>query len=133
MADVNKISRIVLSATKPPTYMIYNAENFEDQTLYPRISFHVNTTDCGGQQIISQVGFLTAVSTKMDVFWVVAPCSLVEVYRRFRGACCLHHQGMQSKREDEQNILLETCHDILLQNTYALTIYNHISISFETM
>jgi hypothetical protein len=22
----------------------------------------------------------------------VAPCSLVEVYRRFRGACCLHHQ-----------------------------------------
>jgi hypothetical protein len=27
------------------------------------------------------------------VFWVVAPCSLVEVYRRFRGTCCLHHQG----------------------------------------
>jgi hypothetical protein len=24
---------------------------------------------------------------------VLAPCSLVEVYRRFRGACCLHHQG----------------------------------------
>jgi hypothetical protein len=29
------------------------------------------------------VGFevLTAVSTKMAVFWVVAPCSLVEVYQ----------------------------------------------------
>jgi hypothetical protein len=41
------------------------------------------------------VGFevLTAVSTKMAVFWVVAPCSLVEVYQRFRGPCCLHHQG----------------------------------------
>jgi hypothetical protein len=26
----------------------------------------------------------------MAVFWVVAPCSLVEVYRRFRGTCCLH-------------------------------------------
>jgi hypothetical protein len=26
----------------------------------------------------------------------VAPCSLVEVYRRFRGACCLHHQGDES-------------------------------------
>jgi hypothetical protein len=40
------------------------------------------------------VGFevLTAVSTKMAVFWVVAPCSLVEVYRRFRGPCCLHHR-----------------------------------------
>jgi hypothetical protein len=28
----------------------------------------------------------------MAVFWVVAPCSLVEVYRSFRGAYCLHHQ-----------------------------------------
>jgi hypothetical protein len=28
---------------------------------------------------------LTAASMKMAVFWVVAPCSLVEVYRRFRG------------------------------------------------
>jgi hypothetical protein len=25
----------------------------------------------------------------MTVFWVVAPCSLVEIYRRFRGACVL--------------------------------------------
>jgi hypothetical protein len=31
--------------------------------------------------------------SKMAVFWVVAPCSLVEVYQRFRGPCCLHHQG----------------------------------------
>jgi hypothetical protein len=29
----------------------------------------------------------------MAVFWVVAPRSLVEVYQRFRGPCCLHHQG----------------------------------------
>jgi hypothetical protein len=29
---------------------------------------------------------------KMAVFWVVAPCSLVEVYQRFRGPCCLRHQ-----------------------------------------
>jgi hypothetical protein len=36
---------------------------------------------------------LTAVCTKMAVFWVVTPCSLVEVYQRFRGPCCLHHQG----------------------------------------
>jgi hypothetical protein len=28
----------------------------------------------------------------MAVFWVVAPCSLVEIYQRFRGPCCLHHQ-----------------------------------------
>jgi hypothetical protein len=29
----------------------------------------------------------------MAVFWVVVPCRLVEVYHRFRGPCCLHHQG----------------------------------------
>jgi hypothetical protein len=27
---------------------------------------------------------------KMTSFWDVPPCSLVEVYRRFRGACFLH-------------------------------------------
>jgi hypothetical protein len=31
---------------------------------------------------------LTAASVKMAVFSVVAPCSPVVVYRRFRGACC---------------------------------------------
>jgi hypothetical protein len=30
---------------------------------------------------------------KMIVFWDVAPCSLVEIDPRFRGAYCLHHQG----------------------------------------
>jgi hypothetical protein len=33
------------------------------------------------------------IERKMAVFWVVAPCSLVKVYQRFRGPCCLHHQG----------------------------------------
>jgi hypothetical protein len=28
-----------------------------------------------------------------DVFWDVAPCSLLEIYLCFRGAYCLHHQG----------------------------------------
>jgi hypothetical protein len=37
---------------------------------------------------------LMAVTVKMAVFWAVAPCNLVEVYRRCRGACCLLHQGM---------------------------------------
>jgi hypothetical protein len=30
---------------------------------------------------------------KMAVLWVVATCSLVEVYQRFRGPCCFHDQG----------------------------------------
>jgi hypothetical protein len=28
----------------------------------------------------------------MAAFWDVAPCSLVEVDQRFRGAYCIHHQ-----------------------------------------
>jgi hypothetical protein len=49
-----------------------------------------------------QVGFeiLTAVSTKMAVFWVVAPYSLVEVQQRFKGPCCLHHQGDDGGSKD---------------------------------
>jgi hypothetical protein len=31
---------------------------------------------------------------KMTVFWVVAPCSLVDVYWHFKGVCCLHQQGL---------------------------------------
>jgi hypothetical protein len=30
----------------------------------------------------------------MAVLWVVAQCSLVEDYRRFKGACCLHLQAV---------------------------------------
>jgi hypothetical protein len=41
------------------------------------------------------VGFevLTALSMKIAVFWVVAACSLLEVYQRFRG----HHDDGGSK------------------------------------
>jgi hypothetical protein len=30
---------------------------------------------------------------KVAVFWVAVPCALVEVYERFRGFCCLLHEG----------------------------------------
>jgi len=36
---------------------------------------------------------LTAASMNMTAFCNIAPCSLVEVDRRFRGYYCLHHQG----------------------------------------
>jgi hypothetical protein len=44
--------------------------------------------------------FLTAASMKLAVIWVEAPCSLIEVYRRFRGTCCLHHQGVSKTLPD---------------------------------
>jgi hypothetical protein len=34
-----------------------------------------------------------ATSMNMAVFWDVAPCGLVDIDRRLRGAYCLHHQG----------------------------------------
>jgi hypothetical protein len=36
---------------------------------------------------------LTVASMMTVVFFILAPCSLVEFYRRFRGDCCLHHQS----------------------------------------
>jgi hypothetical protein len=33
------------------------------------------------------------------VFWVIAPCSLVDVYGRFRGACCLCHQADEGSNQ----------------------------------
>jgi len=30
---------------------------------------------------------------QVEVFWVVTPCSVVVVYQRFGGPCCLHLQG----------------------------------------
>jgi hypothetical protein len=39
----------------------------------------------------------------MAVFWVVAPCSLVEVSQRFRGPCCLQHQGDDDDDGDDDD------------------------------
>jgi hypothetical protein len=38
----------------------------------------------------------------MAVFWVVVPFGLEEVYQRFRGTCCLHHQGYEGARTSEK-------------------------------
>jgi hypothetical protein len=34
----------------------------------------------------------------MAVFWDVAPCSLVDIDRRFRGDYCFHYQGDEALR-----------------------------------
>jgi hypothetical protein len=62
-----------------------------------------NTESCKLTVIYRIVGFevFMAVGMKMAVFWVLAPCSLVEIYQRFRGPCCLHHQGDESQRLDD--------------------------------
>jgi hypothetical protein len=42
---------------------------------------------------------------KFIVFWDVLPCSKIDVDRRFRGACCLHHQGDPRSPEYETGML----------------------------
>jgi hypothetical protein len=66
---------------------------------------------------------------KMAVFCVVAPYSLVEVYRRFGGACCLHHQNKMSvnfyqttRRNNPEDSHLHTRR---LQNLKSQLIKNH--------
>jgi hypothetical protein len=53
---------------------------------------------------------------KMTVFWDVAPCSPVEVYRRLGGACCLRHQGDDSVNfyQTTRRNILEDSHLIIL-------------------
>jgi hypothetical protein len=57
---------------------------------------------------------------KMAVFWVVAPCRLVEVYQCFRGACCLHHQGDENrenlKSQRKETDWPNTVHETILLN-----------------
>jgi hypothetical protein len=43
--------------------------------------------------ILVRFQVLTAASMKIIVFWDVAPCSLIEVYQRFRGTYCIHHHS----------------------------------------
>jgi hypothetical protein len=38
---------------------------------------------------------LMTASMKMAVFWAVASCSLVEVYKRYSDAFCLHFHTMK--------------------------------------
>jgi hypothetical protein len=48
----------------------------------------------------------------------VAPCSHVEVDRRFRGAYCLHHQG--DHRPEDSKLYCVSCN--ILERTADLTI-----------
>jgi hypothetical protein len=50
---------------------------------------------------ISELLFIQASIIKMTVFWDAAPCSLLEVYRRFRGACCAIALMMETANTSE--------------------------------
>jgi hypothetical protein len=55
----------------------------------------------------------------MVVFWVVALCSSVDVYRRFSRSCCPHHQGDGSDDEvGKYHVICQFCLKIL-HNVYV--------------
>jgi hypothetical protein len=61
--------------------------------LYICIYTHVHIRKCIQTCTYSRFQVLTAASMKFRfVFWDVLPCKII-VDRRFRGTCCLHHQG----------------------------------------
>jgi hypothetical protein len=57
------------------------------------------------------------------IFCILAPCSLVEVYRRFRGACCLHRRG------DDRNNQNTAIFILAAMRTSYLTIFSTSSFS----
>jgi hypothetical protein len=61
-------------------------------------------TVCSASYIQNSMLIETNMLMKMAVFWVVAPCSLVEVHQRFRSLRCLHHQGDDGGSKDLWNV-----------------------------
>jgi hypothetical protein len=56
--------------------------------------FRLRVSDGFGPFLLGKwLSMLNSCVMKMAVCSVPAPCSLIEVYRRFRGACCLHHRS----------------------------------------
>jgi hypothetical protein len=90
--------------------------NFPTRTVLHGVSYEI--VSCSHQNKVYDVGFevITAVSTKMAVFWVVAPCSLVEAYQRFGGSCCLHHRGDERRHlytHRHENVKSQNVHSYL--------------------
>jgi hypothetical protein len=79
--------------------MILPATNATLYTSNPTQALHTIQTEAQRWTKQHFIGEISGV--KMAVFWDVKSCSLVEVYRRFTGACCLHHQGDEQAAREE--------------------------------
>jgi hypothetical protein len=58
---------------------------------------------------------LTVASMKMTVFWILEPCSLVDIYQCFRGACCHHYQGLDDTGSRHLRNVSELLPDYMVQ------------------
>jgi hypothetical protein len=57
----------------------------------------------------------------MANFWVVAVCSLAEVYRRFRGTYFLHYQDDEFHRTSETSVNYQTTRRNNLEDSHLHT------------
>jgi hypothetical protein len=56
---------------------------------------------------------------KVTVVWIVAPCRLVEVYRRFRGACCFTARITEPGSTSQTSVTSIMLHGATTQTTHS--------------
>jgi hypothetical protein len=92
----------VLWNSTPHLYFCKNFQDFQTNAkpAKPEEDFRDQETRAGFR-------VLTAASMKMVVFWVVAPCRLARVYRRFRRRCCSQNQSGGPGYKSKDSHLIE--------------------------
>jgi hypothetical protein len=78
---------------------LLHAQEFNYTIRKRRMIAAVLVTDCG-VICIRDIYWINVFIIKMAVFWVVAPCSLVEVYQRFRGTYASIISHLRTHRRD---------------------------------
>jgi hypothetical protein len=75
---------------------------------------------------------LTEASVKMAVFWDVAPCSLIGVYRRFRGAYCLSSRPDDGRRATTQKTAIFKVKIIPVPKYHTIQKYEGVEVYIHT-
>jgi hypothetical protein len=66
---------------------------------------------------------------KMTVFWDVAPCSLVEIDRQFRGTYCLHLNTSRMSVNFYETIRHNIPEDIFIQFVFERYVYMYVFLN----
>jgi hypothetical protein len=106
--DICKVDRRTTVARPKPWSPQWSVSGFLTKTSYSFLVSHMPATCLA---LLSVLGSITvtilvkdyklrsfSLCMQMAVFWAVALCRLVRVFRRFGGLYCLHHQGDEWSR-----------------------------------
>jgi hypothetical protein len=75
--------------------------------------------------LLHEVKLLNTDRVMVTSFWDIAPCSLIDVHRRFRSTCCLHHQDNETSvyfHDTTRRFFPECCH---LPTRYSENLRSH--------